>query len=1153
MGDRFGASLALNGDVLVVGAPGEGNDAYGETGAIYVFQPSANRWGATKLTAQQTDGSDVRGNFGEFGADVSVSGDMVAVGAPGGGGGGGGAVFLYRRQQWGWVSDQVISAQTEEGQTEPLQRRRFGASVDLQGATLAVGAPDDAEFAPSGGAAYMYRETPDGWLPERKLIASLPGGHRDVSSEGHFGTVVDVDGDSVAISSGSANAVYLFERGGVTWSPSGKLRARLADQSLAESSGFGAALGSLHLTADGLVVGAPYLRDGANVSGAALLYRRVGEVWGEPELVWAAEPTGADPVPVGHFGSGVAWHGENLYVGAPGRGAEATGGVYAFRREGSVWSPQRVVEAYLPDSTGSGDDRELLGVSLAIDEETAAACAPIATGGGGTYVWVNEGGSWELQERIDWNCSSVVVSGDGLVAQANGDLAFYQRTGQTWGPPTLIEAFNLYGPQAGGLGGALALEGDTLVASGSNPLGDAIVYIYRFDGTSWNIESNIMTEHDLGGREWLGLMGDGFASSIALSGDRLVLGSPVYGLQGEDSGAAFVFVRDGFRWHLEQTLLAVDSSGERIGDAFDEFGSDVSISGDTIAVRAKGDDDQGDDAGAVYVFVREGEQWTLQQKIFAQSPTGELDASSEEYFGRVSLRGERLLVGTYRYDSPGQVFDAGRALLYERSGEIWTSTAQLMASFSDGGDDHNAGSGFGEAVALSDDYAFVGASIPDNYDSPFGAVYVYKTAQGQVGGSACSFAAQCMSGSCIDGYCCDDTCETGCSSCAAYRTGAENGVCAPLAEGTICGPPPQSCSSANEYSLTPTCDGVGVCQSRTVPCADNFACDGDSAQGACATHCKGQDFLCTGGSWCDPNGACVDDLGAGERCLRDAQCASDECVNSVCKKDRGDSCNDNAECAGNRECVDGYCCATACLGQCEACDVPGHEGTCSVVEGEPHGSRPRCDSGNHETCASACDGGRRDGCTYPAQGTPCEAGTCMSDGVLAPARSCDGAGICALEAARSCFPYGCSEADAACHTECDSDEDCASGSVCQDTTGQCVQEGDVCLDVVTVLRPSGDEADCSPYVCLAGACRDSCSTANDCAQGYECDGARCQALLETMEEEGEGGEAAQDGGCSLSSAPQRPARPAVLSLLGLGLLLLGRRRWRGASLLMKSA
>ena len=79
-----------------------------------------------------------------------------------------------------------------------------------------------------------------------------------------------------------------------------------------------------------------------------------------------------------------------------------------------------------------------------------------------------------------------------------------------------------------------------------------------------------------------------------------------------DQGSAYVFVRSGGVWTQQQKLVAPD------GAARDDFGFSVAISGETVVVGASRDDGAAcENQGAAYVFVRSGGVWTLQQKLVA--------------------------------------------------------------------------------------------------------------------------------------------------------------------------------------------------------------------------------------------------------------------------------------------------------------------------------------------------------------------------------------------------------------------------------------------------------------------------------------------------------------------------------------------------------
>jgi hypothetical protein len=121
---------------------------------------------------------------------------------------------------------------------------------------------------------------------------------------------------------------------------------------------------------------------------------------------------------------------------------------------------------------------------------------------------------------------------------------------------------------------------------------------------------------------------------------------------GTDSGSAYVFTRGGGVWTQQAKLTAAD------GAASDLFGYSLSLSGDTLAVGAYGDDDNGSASGSAYVFTRSGGVWTQQAKLTAG------DGAASDYFGySLSLSGDSLAVGAYLDDDNGT--DSGSAYVFQ--------------------------------------------------------------------------------------------------------------------------------------------------------------------------------------------------------------------------------------------------------------------------------------------------------------------------------------------------------------------------------------------------------------------------------------------------------------------------------------------------------
>jgi hypothetical protein len=96
-----------------------------------------------------------------------------------------------------------------------------------------------------------------------------------------------------------------------------------------------------------------------------------------------------------------------------------------------------------------------------------------------------------------------------------------------------------------------------------------------------------------------GAEGDYFAWSVSIDGDTAIIGAWGDDDNGDYSGSAYIFIRNGTIWSQQVKLLPSD------GAEGDRFGSSVSIDGDTALIGAYGDDDNGDYSGSVYVFTKE--------------------------------------------------------------------------------------------------------------------------------------------------------------------------------------------------------------------------------------------------------------------------------------------------------------------------------------------------------------------------------------------------------------------------------------------------------------------------------------------------------------------------------------------------------------------
>lgn len=316
--DNFGAAVSVDADSAVIGAPDAdigGDDA---AGGAYVFNwdPVTVNWNQSdKLTA----GGDVNA-FDRFGTSVAVDADIIIVGAPfhnPNAAPNGGAAFLFSRDPDEaapnqWSETQKLTAGIDEDMDD-----NFGASVALNSDTALVGAP----FENDRGAVFVFvRDSDDNsWDLQQKLTASdASPGDQFGASVSVFGNTAIIGAPLADVTGAlTAGAVYVFIRDPMDatspWSQSQKLEAFDA----AAGDEFGAAV---FLAGNTAVVGAPGVDlppDGLvlrNNAGAAYDFRR------DPDtglFNLSSKLTASDAVADESFGKALVAACDTMIIGAP--------------------------------------------------------------------------------------------------------------------------------------------------------------------------------------------------------------------------------------------------------------------------------------------------------------------------------------------------------------------------------------------------------------------------------------------------------------------------------------------------------------------------------------------------------------------------------------------------------------------------------------------------------------------------------------------------------------------------------------------------------------------------------------------------------------------------------------------------------------------
>ncbi len=136
--DSFGASVAVSGDTIVVGADGTHVGANLAQGSAYVFVKPTGGWSGMTQTAKLTASDGVA--YDHFGISVAISGDTIVVGASGSNSSQG-AAYVFVKPTGGWTGAMTQTAKLTA--SDGAANDYFGGSVAISGDTIVVGAYGD--------------------------------------------------------------------------------------------------------------------------------------------------------------------------------------------------------------------------------------------------------------------------------------------------------------------------------------------------------------------------------------------------------------------------------------------------------------------------------------------------------------------------------------------------------------------------------------------------------------------------------------------------------------------------------------------------------------------------------------------------------------------------------------------------------------------------------------------------------------------------------------------------------------------------------------------------------------------------------------------------------------------------------------------------
>lgn len=721
-GGYFGRSVSISGDVAVASYPYDGEGGR-YAGAAYVFRYDGTNWiEEAKLTASDANA------YHFFGRSVSVSGDVIIVGAIGVdlAVNDAGSAYVYRFDGSYWIEEAKLVA------FDAAQGGDFGGSVSIDGDVVVVGDRRKSDVGAESGAVYVFRFDGSTWSEEAKLMAS------DAAAGEAFGTAVSISDSVIVVGTwglefgGSViGSAYVFRFNGAAWNEEIKLVA--SDAARGDRFGYSVAAGhnTVLIGASGyfsvypesglgrqipvktrpssVVLGHTLMAGTQLTTGAAYLFRFADGEWIE-EVKLTATDSGADD----YFGQSVSISGNFAVVGAPyaDQGGISSGSAYVFRVASPDCDMNLVPDECEADSDGDGtvddcdncpdlpnpdqSDLDLDGLGDACDNcPDEVNPDQMDTDGDGFGDACDNCPEHPNPDQLDCDLDGIgdlcaLATGHSLDCNANGlpdecDVSLTDR--DKWIPSD--EAIYT------GFGSTVAVSGDLAIVGvqghGDGPEGSAWAQanLFRYRDGRWHEEASL--------RPIDPAVVDSIITDVAVDGDVVVIGT--------EHGSHFLYqYLFAFRY-ANGTWIPDPGLAGGHGNA--PPAKTVGISGDVLAAGPWRD------GGYVHLLRFDGIRWAEEASVLSS------DYEVGDHFGAsVSVQGDVAVIGAPGDRGPG-VF-RGAAYVYQYDGQAWIEEAKLTAS------DMAARDYFGCSVSISGNAMLIGSYGHDEGGLFAGAAYVFR-------------------------------------------------------------------------------------------------------------------------------------------------------------------------------------------------------------------------------------------------------------------------------------------------------------------------------------------------------------------------------------------------------------------------------------------
>ncbi|HSY25732.1 MAG TPA: FG-GAP repeat protein [Polyangiaceae bacterium] len=1043
---EFGGAIAVSGNTAVIGASNvAGSDGTPSVGVAYVYTLSSGAW-----TLKQTISAPNPTNMGDFGIQVALSSNVLAIGSFGGSFSG--AVYVYGLSGGVWTLSPSSPLTVPGG---PIQGDGFGANgaIAISGTTLFVGSTNL-------NAVYEYAQSGTAWTYLQSITTSD-------SSAGAFGSSIAVSGNTVIVGAPNstvnsvefAGAAYAFTFSGSSSAQIGKLVPPAVDlgtnSEIIAGSSIAISGTTIFVSAQSAPVGS------ADGVGAVYLYTQSGTTFSGPTKLVSTDGTPG-------FGGFVAMAGPNLIVSGPSR-------IYVFTGSGTNWTQQLAI--------GEPDGQTVNGFGF-----------PLAASGANLLVSAD----CYMDDTIRDQCGPGAVFA-GLLAATNGSSCSASSDCQSvFCVSSVCCATACTDPCTAGCS-----TGTCVTASAGTSCGSSG---YVCNGsvttcpTSCTSDSGCVSgDYCAANQTCQPRKGQGAACNVAAGADCLGSGCRECASGGCVDGVCCSTTSCG---NCEACATALQATGGTNGvcsnaplgsDPHSNCGSTSTCNGAGAcglktgqSTTSAGACATGFDVDGVCCGTSCSGACQVCSTALGAPANGTCGAALAGSAGNPAC-GSGIACNGTSGSCPGTscTADSGcvAGFYCGSGGSCQPQKAQgVSCNVAAGGDCEGSGCReCGGGTSCVDNVCCGSATCPacdacstalqapggtngtcspsaKNTD-PHGSCSTTSTCNGTgacglKNGQASASATACASGIVANGVCCGTSCTAACDVCTAALGSSADGTCGAAKAG-----------SAGSPSCTP------------------YVCGGSST--TCPTSCS-TDSNCVSGFYCGADGACHAQKAQGGTCNLGTSSSTGDCAVLGCR-----------ECSTNN-CVDGVCCGTAGCGTCQACGAAlqapgGTNGSCSpaLANSDPHSNCPATSTCNGTGACGLKNGQASAVANTCASGFSVD-GVCCGSACSAACEQCTAvgstpAGTCAPSpsgspGSPSCGTVVCNGTATSCPgAACTSDASCAAGFYCG-SGGTCQPQrtqGSACN---ATAGASGD--------CLTAGCQE-CAGSGSCVDNVCCGSSSC--------------------------------------------------------------